>query len=218
VLTAVFAASAFAIAIATPPRSGPNCSVSCISYPYTTVASFVPNDYLWMYPGILVVLAFVVLMNCIHHSAPEDKKVFSQVGLSFALISATIIATDYFIQLAVVQPSLLKGEVDSLSLFSQYNPHGIFIGLEDVGYLMMSAAFLFAGMTFVGPGRVERALRWIFVVSALAAIMALIGLSLYYGAGLEYRFEVAVLAINWSVLVVSGVLLSLLFRRTGGTE
>jgi hypothetical protein len=25
-----------------------------------------------------------------------------------------------------------------MSLFSQYNPHGVFIALEDLGYLMMS--------------------------------------------------------------------------------
>jgi hypothetical protein len=41
-----------------------------------------------------------------------------------------LIAGDYFIQLTVVQPSVLQGKVDGLLLWSQYNPHGIFIALE----------------------------------------------------------------------------------------
>jgi hypothetical protein len=215
VLTAVFAVAAFAVAIATPPRSGPFCASACITYPYTDVASFVPSDYLWLYPGLLLAPTFVVLMACIHHDAQDDKKVFSQIALSFALISAALITTDYFIQLAVMQPSLLKGETEGLALFSQYNPHGIFIALEDVGYVMMSAAFLFIGAVFVGRTRLERGIGWLFSISSLVAIGALIGLSLLYGKDLEYRFEVTVLTINWTVLIVSGTLLSVRFRRAG---
>jgi hypothetical protein len=47
------------------------------------------------------------------------------------------------------------------------------------------------------------------------AIGALIVLSLIYGKDLEYRFEVIVLSIDWTVLIVSGVLLSIWFRRAG---
>jgi hypothetical protein len=215
VLMAVFAAAAFALGLTTPPRSGPFCASSCVTYPYTNVAAFVPGDYLWLYPGIPPVLLFVVLMACIHFDAQGDKKRFSQIALSFAIIAAAVICTDYVIQLAVVQPSLLKGETEGLSLFSQYNPHGIFIALEDVGYVMMSVAFLFVGAVFVGGTRLERAIRWLFSISSLGAIGALIVLSLLYGPNLEYRFEVTVLTINWTMLIVSGALLSVWYRRAG---
>ncbi len=215
VLTAVFAAAAFATGITTPPRSGPFCLNSCITYPYTNVASFVPGDYLWMYPGFVLALTFVALIACIHQYVKEDKRIFSQIGLSFALISAAAILIDYFIQLAVMQPSLLKGETEGLALFSQYNPHGIFIALEDLGYLMMSVALLFVGVGFTERARLERVIRWLFIISSLAAIGALIGLSLIYGQDLEYRFEVVVLTINWTVLIIAGVLLSILFKRAG---
>ncbi len=215
VLTALFTASALAIGIATPPRSGPFCASSCVTYPYTDVAAFVPRDYLWMYPGFLSALIFVVLMACIHHNASGEKKIFSQVGLSFALISGTVLAIDYFIQLAVMQPALLKGETEGLSLFSQYNPHGIFIAFEDLGYLMMSIAFLFFAMVFDGHNRIERAIRWLFIASFVLAVSSLVVLSLLYGKNLDYRFEVTVILINWTVLIVSGVLLSVFFKRAG---
>jgi hypothetical protein len=101
---------------------------------------------------------------------------------------------------------LLKGETDGLSLVSQYNPHGIFIALEALGYIMMSVAFLFAGVVFVGRDWVERALRWLFIAGFIFAVGSLIVLTLLYGNDLEYRFELAVISIDWLVLIISGVL------------
>jgi hypothetical protein len=213
VLLTGFAVVAFAAAIATPPRSGPFCTSACIRYPYANAAAFFPRDYLWMVPAIFMMLLFVILTACIHNYADGDKKIFSQVGLSFALISVALVIMDYFIQLTVMQPGLLKGEMDGLALFSQYNPHGIFIALEDLGYLMMSLAFLFISVVFARGERLEYVLRWLFVISSLVAFAAFIGLTLVYGNGLEYRFEVAIITINWITLIVSGLLLSVLFRR-----
>jgi hypothetical protein len=54
------------------------------------------------------------------------------LGIVFATISCTLLVGDYFIQISVIQPSLLKGETDGIALLTQYNPHGIFIALEEV--------------------------------------------------------------------------------------
>jgi hypothetical protein len=213
VLTAVFAAVAFAAAITTPPRSGPFCTSACVTYPYANTAAFFPGDYLWMVPAIFMMLFFVVLMACIHEIAPDDKKVFSRVGFSFALVSAALIIMDYFIQLTVMQPSLIKGEMDGLALFSQYNPHGIFIAFEDLGYLTMSLALLFAAAVFVRGERLERSIQRIFIISPLLVFAAFVGLSLIYGNDLEYRFEVTAITITWFTLILSGVLLGIRFKR-----
>ena len=210
VLTAVLAVAAFAVGIATPARSGPFCTGPCITYPYTDVVSFIPGDYLWLVPGFLLALIFVVLMACVHSCASEDRKIFGQLGLSFALIYAVVITTDYFLQFTVVIPSLQTGETAGLSLLTQYNPHGIFIALEGLGYLMMSAAFLAAAPVF-SVGRLGRAIRALFIASFVLALGFLFGLS-----WLKYdfvAFEVAILTINWITLIVSGVLLGLLFKR-----
>jgi hypothetical protein len=213
VLTAVIAAAHFAVGILTPARSGPFAPpANTIPYPYTNVSSFIPIDYVWLYPGFLLAPAFVVLMVCIHNYAADDKKIFSQIGLSFALIYAAVITTGYFIQWTVVVPSILSGETEGFALFTQYNPHGVFIALEGLGYLMMSVALLFAAAVFAG-GRLERAIRWLFIASFVLAIASYVGLSL-----LKYdiaAFEVTILTINWVVLIVSGALLSALFKRAG---
>ena len=103
-LTLIIAAASLVIGFATPARAGPLAQPgSIIPYPYTNAASFIPADYILLYPGILLALTFIVLMTCIHRQASEDKKIFSQDGLSFAPIYAVAITTDYFIQLALYQ-------------------------------------------------------------------------------------------------------------------
>jgi hypothetical protein len=211
ILTAVVAAIFFLAGFLTPPRSGPFApTANIVPYPYTHVAAFIPNDYLWLYPGILLALIFIVLMVCIHSYAPSDRKIFSHIALSFAVIYATIILIDYFIQFTVVIPSILTGETAGLSLFTQYNPHGFFIALETLGYSMMSGAFLFVAAVFAG-GKLERALRWIFIAGFVAAVLFFTALSsLHYDL---IAFEVTIITINSIVLIVSGVLLSIVFRR-----
>lgn len=215
VATTVLAATAFAVGITTPVRSGPSCTRSCLTYPYTDAAAFVPRDYLWLYPALLLALAFVALISYIHSVAREDRKVISQMALSFALLSAAALTMDYFIQLAVVQPSLLKGEVQGLAVLTEANPHGVFIALEDIGYLMMSVAFLFTGIVLHRGVRLERVIGWLMIVGSVATIGALLVLVLIFGSNLDYRFEVVAIAINWTVLIVAGTLLSILFRKKG---
>ncbi len=212
ILTVVLVAVFAVVGIATPARSGPFCVTACVAYPYVDVAQFIPGDYLWLVPGILLVPTFVVLMGCIHDYAAEPKKVYSRIGLSFALVYAVVILVDYFLQLAVVVPSLQAGETEGLSLFTQYDPHGLFIALEALGYSMMTVAFLFTTPVFAG-GRAERAISWLFVSGFVLTAAAFIGLALL-GHDLV-AFEVTVLTITWSVLIASGVLLGIVFRRAG---
>jgi hypothetical protein len=213
VLTAVGTAGTFAIAVTTLPVSGPFCAAGCVAYPYREVGDLVPHDYIWMYPATVLLGIFVVLLACIHAAAAESRQLYSLLALVFGAMGAAVLAGDYYIQIAALQPSILRGEFEGLALVTQYNPHGIFIALEELGYLLMSLAFLFLGLVFAGASRLERVLRWLLVGGALAAFGAYIVLQLLYGMELEYRFEVAVITINWTLLIVVGVLLSAWFRR-----
>lgn len=167
-------------------------------------------DYALFIPGFLLAPVFVVLMACIHYYASIEKKIFSLIGLAFALIYVTVITTDYFILWTVILPSVIRGETAGLSLLSMYNPHGIFVALESIAYLMMSVALLSIAPVFQG-GKIEGALRWIFIIGFILAIGSLFGVFL-----MNYdivMFEIAILAIYCPLLVISGVLLAIIFRR-----
>ena len=210
--TVVLTIVTFAIAILTPPLSGPFCQSNCFAYPFLDIASRFPRDYIWMYPAILLMLSYIILSVCIHYFAPAKKKIYSHIGLVFALISATILIADYFLQLSVIQPSLLNGETDGIAVLTQYNPHGIFIALEDLGYLLMSFSFLFMALVFSGS-QLEKSIRMVFMSGFVLTILSLILISFLYGIHREYFFEVISISINWLVFIVSGILLSRLFKK-----
>jgi len=206
-VTATFAV----VGVATPARSGPFCATwGCIPSPYTDVARFIPGDYFWLIPGLLLVPSFVVLVAAIHARAAGSTRVFSRIALAFAAAYAVVIGVDYFVQFAVVMPSLQSGETEGLSLFTQYNPHGLFIAGEALGYLAMSLALVFAAPVFAG-GRIERGIRWLFIADFVLALAAFVGCWVV-GHDLV-ALEVSVLSINWIVLITSGVSLSVVFRR-----
>jgi hypothetical protein len=70
-----------------------------------------------------------------------------------------------------------------LAPLTQYNPHGVFIALEEAGFALVT--------------------------------VAVVALSAAYGVDVEYRFEVAAIAIDWTVLIASGTLLAFHYRARG---
>jgi hypothetical protein len=213
-VTAVLTLVSFASAVTTPPRSGPSCVFEvCVGAPYTDIAPYFPRDYLWMLPASVWLLAFLAFAVCVHSAAPPSSRPLTLLGVCLASIAAGLIGIDYFIQLTVIQPSVLRGELDGISLFSQYNPHGVFIALEALGYLLIAAALACLSFAFPGRGGVERALRWIFRAAFAVALAALVGFTAAYGHDLEYRFEVAVISIDWLALLPGAALAAVHFRR-----
>ncbi|MEU7876448.1 hypothetical protein [Dactylosporangium sp. NPDC049140] len=212
--TAAAAAAALAIGVTTPPRSGPYCRGGCIGYPYTDAAAFVPRDYLWMYPATLAPLALVVAVACLHDRLPAGHRSLSRAGLSAAAIGACVLAIDYVLQLTVLQPGLLSGETEGLSPWSQYNPHGMFVGLEDLGYATLGVALVLLGAALrAAPGRPARAAAWTFLGGGAAITAALVLFATAYRARLDYRFEVIAVVLTWLALAAGGTLLAVAFAR-----
>ncbi|HEY6798555.1 MAG TPA: hypothetical protein VI248_28080 [Kineosporiaceae bacterium] len=217
VSTAAMAATALAIGITTLPRSGPNCRSACIGYPYTGGAEFAPRDYWWMYPASLVALQTIALLMILPRRDSAAAALAARISVGLAVIAAGTLVTDYGIQVAVVQPALIKGETDGIGLLSQYNPHGVFIALENVGYLLLGLAFAAAAMAADPRSRPERVARGVFGVGGALTVVALIGYALAYRSDIEYRFEVAGLAIDWLVLIITGILLGVGSRKRPDT-
>ena len=216
ILTALVAAVSLAMAVTTLPRSGPYCQSGCVGYPYTDAAAYVPRDYLWMYPAIVLTLLAMVLVECIHHQMPPSRTLLSRIGVAFTIMGAAILVVDYATQLTFLQPALLLGETEGLSPWTQYNPRGIFIALENVGYVLFNLAFLFIGLAMLRMlTRLWRAAGWVFAGGGALTLAALVLYSVIYRVRLDYRFEVAAIGVTWLVLIVASVLLSIAFLRRG---
>ena len=214
VLTAAVTAISFTIAILTPPRSGPFCTGSCVLYPYTDTAPFFPRDFWWMFPALSITPLFVILCACAHSWVAPSRTLFSRIAMLFATIASCLITLDYILQVEVLQPSLLRSEADGMALVSQYNPHGLFIAMENLGYLMMGVSMYFLGMALARNSRLENFVRWQLMVSGAAGFATFVAMSLYFGTRLETRFELAIITIDWFALIIASIVLSIVFWRS----
>ncbi len=213
IFTAATGLVAFALAIMAVPVAGGNCTANCRPYPYMTMADRWPNDFMWLPPAILFVFGYLAVMAAVYYAASGSRRIFGLVGLCLALVSATTLAIDYYLQLAVVPVSLQANETNGLPLLSMYNSHGMFIALEELGYLAMSVSFVFAASVLVSRGRLEAAVRWLFRVPLVVAAVGLAWFSIAFGLDRQDRFEVVILSACWLTLIINGVLLTVWFRR-----
>jgi hypothetical protein len=186
-----------------------------VPYPFTAdvIAAQWPGDYLWMYPAMVLMLLFIAFIASVHEYAAPSRKIFSLVGLCLAIIAAAVLLITYFIQVTVMQPSLEKSQLDGWAMLTMYNPNGVFIALEELGYLLMSLALVCLAPVFTQRNRVERTIRWLLVLGLATALAALGGVSAVRGIDRGYVFEVFVISIVWLTLIVAGPLVAVVFRR-----
>ncbi len=137
------------------------------------VASFQPIQMLSLIPSLLLAPTFVVLMVGLHYYASPDKKIWSHLGIAFALIYAVMASINYILQLTVVRLSIVNNETDGLAMFVMGNSHSIFWALASA-YVFMNLAMLFAAPIFHG-GRLERWIRWLFIANGISVVVSIFG-------------------------------------------
>ncbi len=213
VVTAFAAALALGIGVLTPPRGGILCTSGCIAPPYTSAARFVAGNSIWIFPAIVMTLGFVLVTASLYELARPGGRLAGLIALALSTLAAALLIGDYAVHFMVVVPSLAKGEGDLVVVFSMYNPHGVFIALENAGYFTIGLAFLATAATIARAGRLEQVIRWVFLVAGALAVGGLVVLAALFGTDLDVRYEVAAISVDYLGLAVGGTLLAVLFRR-----
>lgn len=211
--TAVITIITFGIAICTPPLSGPFCKSGCFEYPYHEIISRFPRDYYWMFPAIILSFSYMIMMISVHKTVTPEKSVFSLAGVAFAMISTLILSVDYFVQVSFIQPSLLAGETEGIAILSQFNPHGLFIILEELGFITMNISFIFLAPALSSSTRLERSLKLTFIIGFILTLLSFTAVVLINGINREYRFEVIIISITWIELIIGSILFSKYFKK-----
>lgn len=155
-------------------------------------------------PSLLLAPSFALLMLSVHYYAPEDKKVWSHAGLIFATVYTVMVSINYYVQLTLVVPHLMRGEVESIRPFL-FTPFDSFIYSVDVlGYSFMSLSTLFAAFAFTGAG-LERTARRFLIANGL--LIPFLALQIYYH---PLIWPASLWAITFPGATIS---LAILFRR-----
>jgi hypothetical protein len=117
-------------------------------------------------PSLLLAPSFALLMLCVHYYAPEDKKVWSHAGIIFATVYTVMVCINYYVQLTLVVPHMIRGEIESIRPFL-FTPFDSFIYSVDVlGYSFMSLSTLFGAFVFTGTG-LSRIVRYFMIANGL---------------------------------------------------
>jgi hypothetical protein len=203
----------FGFALTAVPISGAFCPSGCISYPYTDSLPHFPKDYIWMFTACFMLIVYLAFVLSIEMFASSKAKIYVRIGLIIALLSVSVLLPTYFVQFSVIPASLINNETEGIAILTQYNPHGLFIALEELGYFLMAISFLFIAPAFMAKNRVEVVIRWIYVSAAILIVISFTFISGKYGILREDRFEVLVISIDWLALIINSYLISRVFKR-----
>lgn len=205
----------FICAIFALPITGSNCPADwqCATFPYTEIGLRYPIDFAWMYPAMGLCVATYLTFLAVFMRLDKVERLLGTVMLSFVALSSFILLVTYFVQVTVVPAALQMGRTDGLLMVSQYNPHGVFIALEDAGYLVLGLGLGVLWPIFRRGNKLEKWIGRVGGICLVATIAALIYYSITFGLLRGYRFEVAAIVINWLGLIILGPLFWIWFRK-----
>lgn len=157
-------------------------------------------------PSLFLAPSFALLMLSVHYYAPEEKKIWSHAGIMFAAIYTVMVSINYYVQLTLVLPHMMRGEIESVRPFL-FTPFDSFIYSVDVlGYSFMSLSTLFAAFALTGTG-LERTARRFLIANGL--LIPFLLLQIYYH---PLIWPAASWAITFPGATIS---LAMIFKRAG---
>lgn len=115
--------------------------------------------------SFLLAPAFVTMMVSIHLYAAPEKKVWSQLGLSFAIIYAVMCSLTYYVQLTFVKNNYLPIADEAVAPFV-FIPGTPYFAQDMLGYVFFCLATLAAGPVFTG-GKLETWIKWLFIFNGI---------------------------------------------------
>jgi hypothetical protein len=156
-------------------------------------------------PSLFLGVACTVLMVSVHHYASKDRRIWRHVGLAFATIYAVVISINFYVQLTLVVPRLVRGDIEPIR-FLLFVPFASFLySVDTFGYSFMSLSTLLAAFVFTGTG-LERTVRRFLITN---------GLILPSTALQNYYHPLIWPAVLWAVTFPgSTISLAILFRKS----
>jgi len=201
----------FAFAMIAVPISGANAPNGGILYPYLETIERYPRDYFWQYLAMLMICIYLINIISIKAIVNREKQFYIQIASSFALIATATLLINYYVQVNVVPVSLINQEHEGIALFTQYNPHGLFIALEELGYIMMAISFAFLIPIF--RGKYTNIIAVMYLLAVIIAIVSFVFISIQYGLDRLDRYEVIIISTTWLVLIINGILIGNKVRK-----
>ena len=189
----------FIAAIIAVPISGGNIEGEGIPYPYLNTIGQFPRDYIWQISAIILMVIYLITWIQIDRLR---NTIITNIGKSFAVLATMILVAIYYIHFNVVPISLANKEFEGIPLLIQYNSHGIFIVMEEIGYIFMFLSFI-----SIALNNQNKVVKYSFLLSFTALVILFIKLSMQYGLDRKDRFEVILISVVWLLMIGYSVFL-----------
>lgn len=109
-----------------------------------------PQDLIWLFaPSLFLGPAFLITMVCIHYSVHSEVRIWTALGVVFAVLYTSCVTIVYFTQLTVVIPKLLRAEIDETNILA-FRSRSFLNAVDCLGYFFMSLSTFFAAFAFAG--------------------------------------------------------------------
>ncbi|MDB4905133.1 MAG: hypothetical protein JWQ63_4414 [Mucilaginibacter sp.] len=107
-----------------------------------------PHELFWVFlPSLFLAPAFLIVMISLHFMASDQERIWTAIGLCFAVIYCAFATMNYFTQLTVMVPALLKGEINESHVLA-FKQGTFMFAIDCLGYFFMSLSTLFAAFAF----------------------------------------------------------------------
>lgn len=130
-----------------------------------------PWDFIGLFaPSLFLAWTFVIMLISIHYYAPEESKIYSHIGMAFAILYAALVSIVYFVELSIAVPLVFQGQ--TYPQWLSFTSPAMMGSIDGLGYGFMSIATLFASQVFAGS-KSNRLIGWAFFANGLLAIVIL---------------------------------------------
>ena len=155
-------------------------------------------------PSLLLAPSFLALLVCVNALAPDERKIWSQLGVAFACVYVPLCVASYSVELLVVEPRVMRGNTTQTALLTLARGDSVFNVIDGMGYMFMCLSTLVAAPAFNATG-LDGWIRRLFVANGLLAVPIFVT----YFVNRSFIW----LAALWSVTVTgSAILLAIRFH------
>lgn len=153
-------------------------------------------------------LLYPILITAIHYSIPQEKQLFTQIGLIFSS-AGMILACGYeYLQLTLIRQGILTDSLAGLDMFAVLNPQSAVTALSYLGWMLFMGIALFATAFVFSGSSLEKWIRRLFIIIGVLGIVAGTG-NIFAATFLALFYFLA----TTLLLPVAAYLLSLYFKR-----
>ena len=170
-----------------------------------SVIKFPIDAYLIYGFSLGIAAPYVIAVIALHYLLPEEKRVWSLIALSFAVMYATYVNLNYVVQLATVIPATLRDSLNEIRVLDQ-TPHSLFWDIDALGYICMGISTF--SLTFAFDPEWKWLRRFLFANGVMVPVISFVYFYPHFSTGILF------IGLPWIITAPGSLLLLAVFFRS----